>query len=260
MSEQKGYVDTRYLENSGRLLDQVKQRSYALMRVQPGQTVLDVGCGPGTDTLLLAQLVGPAGQVFGVDYDAAMIREADERAEKAGVSQWVSHKHGDATTLPFDANLCDACRSERLFQHLLNPNRVLSEMTRVTKPGGWIVVIDADWGTLSIDHTDVDLERRLVRFCAEQCTNTGYVGRQLYRMFKQNNLVSIEIEVVPVYFTSYMLARDIFRLDDTERRAVAAAVINETELEHWHTVLEQFDSDGVFFASMHVITVAGRKP
>jgi ubiquinone/menaquinone biosynthesis C-methylase UbiE len=49
-----------------------KRRSFALMRTLPGDRVLDVGCGPGTDPLLLARLVGESGQVVDVDYDQLM--------------------------------------------------------------------------------------------------------------------------------------------------------------------------------------------
>ena len=54
------------------------------MHLQPGHAVLDVGCGPGTDTIVLAGLVGPTGRVVGVDSDAAMIAGADRRAGQAG--------------------------------------------------------------------------------------------------------------------------------------------------------------------------------
>ena len=90
MVKQNGYTDTDYLQIAGDLLRRVKEGSYALMGVGPGQKVLDMGCGPGTDTLALAHVVGAHGQVVGVDFDAAMVVEADQRAERAGVSAWVS--------------------------------------------------------------------------------------------------------------------------------------------------------------------------
>ena len=111
-----------------------KQRTYTWMRLQPGHTILDVGCGPGTDTLALAGLVGPSGQVVGVDADAAMVAEADRRAEQAGCGAWCRHQLADAMALPLETGVFDACRSERLFQHVHNPAAILAEIARVTRP------------------------------------------------------------------------------------------------------------------------------
>ena len=117
MSSSKGYVDPEYLRVVGDLLNQIKQRTYDRMQIRTGHKVLDVGCGPGTDTIPLAHLVGSFGQVCGVDYDEAMVVEADQRAEKVGVRAWVKHKRADASSLPFESEYFDSCRSERVFQH-----------------------------------------------------------------------------------------------------------------------------------------------
>ena len=73
MSQPKGYVDPEFLRFIGNQFNHIKQRSYVLMQIQLGHKVLDLGCGPGTDTIPLAPLVGVNGQVIGADYDGAMI-------------------------------------------------------------------------------------------------------------------------------------------------------------------------------------------
>ena len=229
------------------------------MQIQPGYKVLDVGCGPGTDTIALGQIVGSTGQASGVDYDAAMVAEANQRAENSGVSAWVKHQQADATALPWEANEFDACRSERLFEHLFNPEQALAEMGRVTKPGGWVVVLDTDWGSLSTDTEETDIERRLARVLAERCLHNGYSGRQLCRFFKRRNLEDITSEMFPTFVTSYALARQIATLDKIEKEAVAAGIITEQELERWHISLERADTEGVFFGGVSMVLVGGRK-
>lgn len=256
----KGYVDTTYLDTVQKLLNNFKRLTYEQMRVQPGQKVLDVGCGPGTDTIPLAQWVGTSGQVIGVDYDADMIAEAEKRALEAEVSGWVIHKHADAIALPFESDYFDACRCERSFQHLHDPVKALSEMARVTKSGGWIVALDSDWGSLSIDTSEIETERRYVRFFTEHMANNGYSGRQLYRLFKQQGLVDVSAQMCGVPFTDYAFARQMMIMDRGEREAMASGVVTAQDLDRLHTCWEQANADGDFFASVSMILVSGRKP
>lgn len=259
MSQAKGYVDSEYLQAAAKLLQQTKQRSYDVMQIRPGHRVLDVGCGPGTDTVALGLIVGSTGRVCGVDHDAAMVAEADERAKEAGVQAWVSHRQADAAALPWEADLFDASRSERLFQHLLRPEQALAEMVRVTKPGGWVVVLDTDWGSLSIDTEETDIERRLARVKAERCLHNGYSGRQLYRLFRRRQLQDITVKMIPTFVTNYALAREIATLDKIEKEALAAGVITQHELERWHASLEWAAGEGVLFGSASLVLVGGRK-
>ncbi|HEY6542486.1 MAG TPA: methyltransferase domain-containing protein [Ktedonobacteraceae bacterium] len=260
MPEPRDYIDTKYLNVLADLLKQDKQRTYTWMHLQPGQTVLDVGCGPGTDTIPLAQVVGKSGQVIGVDHDAAMIAEAERRAEQAGCSSWCRHLQADATALPLQTNTCDACRSERLFQHVPNPSAVLAEMARVTKPGGWVVVFDADWSTLSIDTPEVDLERRLNRYHLEHQVASGYVGRQLYGLFKRQQFIDINVELRSIYVTDYALGRYAYHLEVLEGEARAAGVMSEEELLRWRQSLERAQAEGAFYSHVIGVVVAGRKP
>jgi ubiquinone/menaquinone biosynthesis C-methylase UbiE len=82
MSQPKGYVDADYLDATTRLMASSKRRSYELMHLEPGHRVLDVGCGPGSDTLAISDLVGPAGEVYGADYDAQMV------ARRCAILSW----------------------------------------------------------------------------------------------------------------------------------------------------------------------------
>jgi ubiquinone/menaquinone biosynthesis C-methylase UbiE len=259
MSQSKGYVDQEFLRVIGNQLNHIKQRSYAFMQIQSGHKLLDLGCGPGTDTISLAQLVGVNGQVIGADYDEAMIVEAEKRAEQAKVNTWVRHKCVDAMSLPFKTDYFDSCRSERLFQHLFNPAQALSEMVRVTKPGGWVVVADTDWGSLSTDSDEADIERRLARFLAESFLHNGYSGRKLHRLFKQQNLADISFEVFPVATSSYALSRHGMQAEKVEQGALKAGVITSDELQRWQASLEQADSEGTYFCSLNVMLLAGRK-
>lgn len=227
-----GYVDSKYLHMSANRLARLKEATYAKMQIEKGHTVLDVGCGIGLDTIPLVQLVGASGQVVGIDYDEAMIAEAEKRAREASVSGWVRHKFADATALPFAADTFDSCRSERLFQHLPDAEAALAEMVRVTKRAGRVVVLDADWGAAGVDSREVDVERRFMRFLADVRHN-GYSGRTLYRMFKEQGLADVSFEIFPVPLTSYALFRQVRSMDKYEPKAIAANALTQAEVRRW---------------------------
>lgn len=260
ISQHRGYVDTTYLDTVQGLLADLKRLTYERMRVQPGHRVLDVGCGPGIDTIALTGWVGQSGQVVGIDCDADMIAEAEKRAQEVGVTTLVTHERADAIELPFAAEHFDACRCERVFEHLHGPATALSEMVRVTRRGGWIVVLDGDWGSLSIDTSEIDAERRYVRHFAAHMANNPYSGRQLYRLFKQQGLVEVSVQMCGVPFTDYAYAREVMIMDRFEREALASGVVSAEDLDRLHACWEQADAEGVFFSGMSMILVSGRKP
>lgn len=234
--ENPGYVDPRYLGILAEKLKPLKERSYALMHLEVGHRVLDVGCGHGTDTISLSQIVGSTGVVHGIDYDVEMIEKADQRAREAGVADRIMHKQGDAMSLPYESDYFHSCRSERLFQHLSKPMHVLAEMFRVTRPGGWIVVLDTDHGSMSIDTVDIEMEWRLRRFRADRLLN-GYAGRQLFGLYRQQKLEDIAIECFPIYVTDYVLGRYMAVMDETEKEAIAAGVVTKEDLRKMHEKL-----------------------
>jgi ubiquinone/menaquinone biosynthesis C-methylase UbiE len=249
----------RHLDRFAQLNTERKQHVYTLLHVSEGHRVLDVGCGVGADTLPLARLVGPTGHISGVDVDQASIDEANQRAAAAGVRDWVEHKVGDASALPFADNSFDACHSERVFMHLPNPAQAFAQMVRVTKPGGWIAVIDPDGATFSIDTPEADIERRIVPFWVTK-HNNGYAGRQLYRYFKDHGLVEVMVEITAGPYHDFDMFAYLFKLDDIQARALRAGAVTRVEVERFRSSLEQAAAIGAFFATGNNITVVGRKP
>lgn len=256
-----GYVDADYLKAVAQLLLPIKMRSYELMRLEQASVVLDLGCGIGMDTLAIAQATAPHTQVLGVDADASMVAAANRQAAQSGLADRVSHRVGDARALPLDASSVDACRSERLFMHLTDPALTLREMMRVTRTGGWVVVVDPDWGTLSIDTAHPDIERKLMRFHAEQLLTNGYSGRRLFGLFTEAGLKDVQIEVHPIWITGNVgQARYLARLDEVEQGALEAGLIEPKELDTWRSELTRAGERGTLFGSTSIILIAGRKP
>jgi SAM-dependent methyltransferase len=259
MTQGMGYVDPAYLDAAARLAAGGKRLSWERMRLSPGAVVLDVGCGPGTDTLPLAEVVGPTGRVHGIDHDPAMVDEAERRAAAAGLSDGVEHRRGDAYALPFADATFDAVRSERLFLHLSRPERATAEMVRVAKPGGRVVLMDTDWGTRSVDTPEVDAERKVARVLAERCLANGYSGRRLYGLMKEAGIGDLTVDLVPLHVDGYALWRLLSRMEMAFDEAVRAGVMTEDEVRRLDESFREKDAAGTFFASTTVVLVAGTK-
>lgn len=242
------------------LMANIKQTSVELLALKSGQRALDLGCGAGMDAIAMGHLVGPTGEVHGVDYDEAMVTKARVHAAADGVSAWVTHHHASASALPWPNGFFDASRSELVFQHLLDPERAFDELMRVTKPGGQLVVIDGDWATLTIDSDETDLERRLVQFHAAHMMNNPFSGRHLRCMFTRRGFSDLTIDVQPMIVADVIAARQMMRLDQLAREALAAGVIDSSEAQRWEASLVRASESGVFFASVNMVLVCGRRP
>jgi ubiquinone/menaquinone biosynthesis C-methylase UbiE len=117
---------------------------FLLDRLKSGDSLLDVGCGPGTITMDLAELVAP-GPVVGIDRSKEVIERARGAGEARALSN-LSFEVGDVYKLEFEDSSFDVVYAHQVLQHLSEPTRALVGMRRVLRGGGWLAVRDGDYG------------------------------------------------------------------------------------------------------------------
>lgn len=256
-----GFVDEAYLEALRKRHASIKAYAHEQLRLSAGMSILDVGCGPASDTLDFAAVVGELGTVRGVDHDNNMVALANHKAEVAGMNRFVAHEQGDATALPFPDHAFDAVFSERLLQHVPDGPRVISELVRVAKPGGRVVVVDTDQSSGTVDFVEpelMEIEWRLRRVRATQLRDS-YSGRKLFRYFHHAGLKDVEVKPFAVAYTSLREARYESGLDFVTKGAVQAGAVSEEELAQWNRAQESVDRQGAFFMYIVVMVVSGQK-
>jgi len=114
---------------------------FSVRQLGPGEHVVDVGSGAGIDSLIAAQMIGPAGRVLGVDMTPAMVAKARSAASTAGVAN-VEFRDGSAEALPVEDSWADVVISNGVLNLLPDKNAGLVEMARVLKPGGRLQIAD----------------------------------------------------------------------------------------------------------------------
>jgi arsenite methyltransferase len=110
-------------------------------RVEPGQTVLDLGCGAGTDLLIAAQMVGPEGRVIGIDMTESMLARTRESAAAMDLHNVAVHQ-SLIESLPVEDASVDVVISNGVIDLVPDKDAVFGEIDRVLRPGGRLQIAD----------------------------------------------------------------------------------------------------------------------
>jgi ubiquinone/menaquinone biosynthesis C-methylase UbiE len=150
--------------------------AYLLPHLRPGTSLLDVGCGPGTITADLADLVAP-GAVTAVENAPDVLSVARAANRAPGTVFVVSDVH----TLGFTDDTFDVVHAHQVLQHVVDPVQALREMRRVCAPGGVVGVRDSDYGAFTWypEVPELDEWLRLYRRLARRNRGEPDAGRRL---------------------------------------------------------------------------------
>ena len=169
---------------------------FFLRHLKPGMNVLDCGCGPGTITQGIAEIVAP-GRVVGCDLEPGMVARAAALAEGKGLDN-LSFQVGNILDLPFEDNTFDAVVSCAVTEHLSEPVKAMSELGRVAKQGGIVGITRTDWSANMFAPSCPPAERfiELFQHGFETQGATMFGGGDLPRMLQEAGLTVDPSEVL----------------------------------------------------------------
>jgi SAM-dependent methyltransferase len=196
-----------------------------------GMRLLDCGCGPGTITIDLAELISP-GHVLGIDLQSAQLRSARHRARQRQTR--VSFAVASIYALPFLDGSFDAVFAHALFEHLREPVRALREMKRVLRSSGLTAIRSPDWAGWLVHPPNPLIEQGFNLFKQMQIADGGnpHVGRAIKGLLRESGFSNISISA------SYEIVDDLptfveWLANCLELRGQAELRQNEKEVRAW---------------------------
>jgi ubiquinone/menaquinone biosynthesis C-methylase UbiE len=247
----------RALETRAQLPDQqqVNGQICRILAPAPGEKILEVGSGTGAISRLLATL-SPGVHVTGVDIAPNFVDIARTLAAADGLSATVSFQTSPAEALPFAEAQFDGALAVRLLLHSADPDQVLRELARVTRPSGRVVAMDWDLGTVAVDHPDRELTRRLLDWRTDHYGGNNWSGRQIYsRMVAAGFTDVTTAPVVTVCHTEEAsLVQSLWRAAQVARDGGA---ISQAEHDAWVNELKMRIRNGRFCAAITYFIVRG---
>jgi SAM-dependent methyltransferase len=208
-----------------------KRRATEALALQPGDRVLEVGCGTGVDLPELVAAVTPGGRVVGVDLSELAIEHATRRMAAMPEARLLT---ADAHELPFPAGSFDACRVDRTMLHLSDPARALAELRRVLIPGGRLVISENSSrleGSPAVVQSDV--QKAIARRQWHQHETVAPTPMFLPLLMSQGGFEDIRIDRMEARSKEFKDADRLLRLCAGADEAVQAGVISSEAARSW---------------------------
>jgi SAM-dependent methyltransferase len=243
-------------EHSALLLDRVG--------IAEGWRAVDLGCGPSGILDLLADRVGPAGRVIGVDFEPATVALAREFAAERGLAN-VAVIQGDARRTGFRSASFDLVHARAMLVNIPDPAAVVAEMARLARPGGWVAVLEPDVGGSVCYPPDPAWDRLAqISLRARQLDGADlFIGRRLPELLRRAGLAGIGVEakadIYPAGHPRRTIRADLMR--SMHPKILTAGIASERELDEVEQAVREHLSDPQTLMLPHLLFLAwGAKP
>jgi len=241
--------------------DVVKQRKIVLsaLNLQPGERILDIGCGPGLLVEDMAAVIGQNGSICGVDISAGMIALSQKRC--SGLPQVEELRESDATSLPYGNDEFDVAVSMQVYEYIDDIQMCLTELHRVLKPGGRAVIVCTDsdtqiWGTENLARM-----RRILTTLEGHCADPR-LPRKIAPKLREAGFQIVRQDVYTILNSKFNENTYSYGLVSAISRYVSGKNgITAEETNAWADELRKKDQEGTYFFSInrYIFSVSKRE-
>jgi SAM-dependent methyltransferase len=224
-------------------------------QLQPGETVLEVGCGTGVLDRWLARHTGGANRVVGLDISPYLLREATALVRKEDLEGVIEFREGRAEALPFPDNSFDVAMSSTVIQRV-DADQMLREMVRVTKPGGRVAVVGhahdmPRWVNLALP-AELKAKLEAPGWASDRGHQLGCDDASLYRRFHQIGLTQVKM------FPQFAAFDEQSRLQSLQGDILPT--LTPDAVQEWRAAVAQAEAAETFFIATPFHCAVGTKP
>lgn len=240
------------------------------LNLKPGDVVLDLGCGPGLWTHLLAEKVKPYGRVVGLDFSPDLINYAVENLKKDPLSNIIEFRKDNFYDVPFDNDTFDLVFFGNCLAYITDYFKIMEEMKRVTKKGGRIAAKDFDGAHFIVHPIEPQLSLKILAAAAQALKEKpleplfdNFIGRKMHGLFLQAGFKDVST-------TSYAIQKLSPLIPEAKRYITGNAewhakigfpYLSEEDLKQWRAHFDPnsdnyiLDLEEFYFCMLEVLTV-----
>jgi len=237
-----------------------RRRTRRLLAPRPGERILDVGSGPGLLVAELAEDVGPAGHVTGIDIADSMITLSEQRAADSPVADRMTFLRADATALPFDDHEFDAAVAIQVYEYVEDVDAALAELYRVLRPGGRALILDTDWDSLVWNATDTNLMHRVLTAWTARFAHP-HLPRTLSRRLQSAGFAIQDRLVLTIFNPEYNPnTYSAAHLDIMSDFVTTHGPLTPAEVNTWRADLQALSDQAAYFFSLNRYAFLTHRP
>ncbi len=264
-------IDLEWLIDHHKSKEQERRQMVENLDLKSGDIVLDLGCGPGLWTALMAEKVKPNGKVIGVDFSPDLINYAIESMEKDPLSDIIEFHKADFYNIPFNDNMFDLVFFGNCFAYVTGHNKIIEEMKRVAKKeDGRVVAKDFDGGLFIVHPIDPHLTLKVMTATAQALKENpiesffdNFVGRKMHGIFVKSGFKDVST-------TSYAIQK-YQPLTPEIKRYIAgnaewlaktcSSYLPEEDLQEWRSYFDPtsenyiLDLEEFYFCMLEILTI-----
>ena len=267
--EDMEFINTDWLLDHHKTKETERSLMISEFNLKNGDNILDLGCGPGLWTNLLAEKVKPDGKVVGIDLCEELINYAKKNLKKNPLKNIIKFIKGDFFNIPYRDNFFDVIFFGNCYAYVTEPMKVLKEQIRVAKKGGRIIAKDFDGAIIIFHPIDPHLSAKILAATAKGLKENppeplfnNYTGRNLNGFFLEAGLREISTRSYAIQkLTPLTPEAKRYITGNAEWYAkIGTPYLSKKDLKKWYAHFDPasdkyiLDLDEFYFCMLEVVT------